>query len=136
MLSLYLHLNQFQSLRAHTVYAYECTLSAPSLFQYFKHNKKMMNLQFKQQIWIVDTVLKKFHVSIRFIKCFAKLKLTTVMVLIFWDFLMCYQILFSPQVKWSVIIRNEHGIYKLPHELLNVSRIRTLVKYHENLKTI
>ena len=27
------------------------------------------------------------------------------------------QIFLSPQVKWSVIISNKHGIYELPHEL-------------------
>ena len=27
-----------------------------------------------------------------------------------------YQILFSPQVKWSVIISNKHSVYDLPHE--------------------
>ena len=36
------------------------------------------------------------------------------MVVTFWDFLMFYQISLSPQVKWSVIISNKHGIYKLP----------------------
>ena len=39
------------------------------------------------------------------------------MVIIFWDFLMFNQIFLSPQVKWSVIISNKHGIYELPHEL-------------------
>ena len=41
------------------------------------------------------------------------------MDIIFWDFLILYQILFSPQVKQSVIIINKHGIYELPHELSN-----------------
>ena len=35
---------------------------------------------------------------------------TTAMVIIFWDFLMFYQIFLSPQVKESVIIGNKHGI--------------------------
>ena len=35
----------------------------------------------------------------------------------FRDFLLPYQIFFSPQVKRSVIIRNKHGIYELPDEL-------------------
>ena len=38
------------------------------------------------------------------------------MDIIFWDFLMFYQIFFSPQVKWCVIISNKHGIFELPHE--------------------
>ena len=40
------------------------------------------------------------------------------MDIIFCDFLVLYQFLFSPQVKRSVIISNKHGIYELPHELL------------------
>ena len=62
---------------------------------------------------------------------------TTVMVIIFWDFLGFYQMSLSPQVKWSVIISNQYGIYELPHELSNDLRIRILGirKYQENLKT-
>ena len=40
------------------------------------------------------------------------------MDIIFCDFLVLYQFLFSPQVKRSVIISNKHGIYELLHELL------------------
>ena len=44
----------------------------------------------------------------------------------FWDFVMFYQIFLSPQVKrWSIII-DKHGIYELPHELPNDSRLRIL----------
>ena len=39
------------------------------------------------------------------------------MDIILWDFLILYQILFSPQVERSVIISNKHGIPELPHEL-------------------
>ena len=39
---------------------------------------------------------------------------------------MLYQIFFSPQVKRSVIISNEYGIYDLPHELPNDLRLRIL----------
>ena len=45
---------------------------------------------------------------------------------IFLDFLMLYQILFSQQVKRSVIISIKHGIYELPHELPNDLRVRML----------
>ena len=50
-----------------------------------------------------------------------KLKMvsTTILVIIFWDFLMFYQIFLSPQVKRIVIISNKHGIYELPYELQN-----------------
>ena len=46
--------------------------------------------------------------------------LTTILVIIFWDFLMFYQIFLSPQVKRIVIISNKHAIcgYML-HELPN-----------------
>ena len=36
--------------------------------------------------------------------------ITTIIDIIFWDFLILYQIFFSPQVKQSVIISNKHGI--------------------------
>ena len=51
---------------------------------------------------------------------------TTVVDKIFSDFLILYQILFSPHVKRSVIISNKHGIYKLPHEFSNDLRLRIL----------
>ena len=38
------------------------------------------------------------------------------MDIILWEFLLFYQIFFSPQVQWSVIISNKHGIYELPGE--------------------
>ena len=40
---------------------------------------------------------------------------------------------FSPQMKRSVVISNKHGIYELPHELLNDLMFR---KNKENLKTL
>ena len=43
--------------------------------------------------------------------------LTTIMLIIFRDFLKFYQIFLSPQVKQSAIISNKHGTYKLPREL-------------------
>ena len=39
---------------------------------------------------------------------------------------MFYQILLSPQVKWSPIISNKQGVYELPHKLPNDSRLRIL----------
>ena len=39
------------------------------------------------------------------------------MDIIFWEFLLLYQIFFSPQVQRSVIISNKHGIYESPDEL-------------------
>ena len=47
--------------------------------------------------------------------------------IIFWDFLMFYQIFLSPQVKgkWA-IIAYKHGIYEFIHELPNDLRLRIL----------
>ena len=42
-----------------------------------------------------------------------------IMAIIFCDFFMFGKISLSPQVKQRVIINNKHGIYQLPHELLN-----------------
>ena len=53
--------------------------------------------------------------------------LTTVMDIIFWELLILYRFLFSPQMKRSVNIRNIHSIYELPQELLNNLRLRILV---------
>ena len=59
--------------------------------------------------------------------------MSTTMNIIFWDFLIFYQIFFSLQIKRSVINSNEHGIYKLPQELPNGLRLR---KGQENLKNL
>ena len=50
----------------------------------------------------------------------------TIIFIIFWDFLIFYQISLSPQVKRCVIITYKHGIYELPHELPNDLRLRIL----------
>ena len=49
-------------------------------------------------------------------------------LIIFWDFLMIYQIFFSLQVERCAIITYKHGIYKLPHELPNGLRLMILGK--------
>ena len=41
----------------------------------------------------------------------------TIIFIVFWDFLVFYQIFFSPQAKRCSIITYKHGIYELPHEL-------------------
>ena len=43
--------------------------------------------------------------------------LQTTMDIIFWKFLLLYQIFFSPQVQQSVIISSKHGIYQLLEKL-------------------
>ena len=39
---------------------------------------------------------------------------------------MFYQIFLSPQLKWWAIITYKHGIYELPHKLLNNLKLRIL----------
>ena len=45
--------------------------------------------------------------------------LQTFIFIIFWGFLMFYQIFFSPDVKRWAITSYEHGIHELPPELPN-----------------
>ena len=53
----------------------------------------------------------------------------TIIFIIFWDFLMFYQIFLSRQVKRRVIISNKHGTCELPRELPNDLRLRILRNY-------
>ena len=48
----------------------------------------------------------------------------TIIFIIFWNFLIFYQICFSPQVNRSVIITWKWGIYEFSHELPNELRLR------------
>ena len=54
---------------------------------------------------------------------------STIICIIFWDFLMFYQIFLSPQVKQCAIINYEHGTYELPHELPNDLRLSIVRNY-------
>ena len=45
---------------------------------------------------------------------------------IFWEFLLLWEILFSPEVKRSTIISKKHGIFELPDELPKDPRLRIL----------
>ena len=49
---------------------------------------------------------------------------STIIFIIFWDFLTFYQIFLSPKVKRCAIITYKHSICELPHELPNDLRIR------------
>ena len=68
--------------------------------------------------------------------CKWKAVWSTIIFIIFWDFLMSYQVLFSAHVKWYAIITYKYGIYELPHELLNnwrvskLGNIRNVLKLH------
>ena len=51
----------------------------------------------------------------------------TIMGITFWDFLMLYNIFFSPQVKW-IVINSTHGINELPQKLpRNLKELRSCV---------
>ena len=51
---------------------------------------------------------------------------TAIIFIIFWDFLMFYQIFLSPQVKLCAIITYKHGMYEFPHELPINLKLRIL----------
>ena len=57
-----------------------------------------------------------------------KKNLQKITFIIFRNFSMFYQIFHSPQVKRWQIIKNEHGIFELLHELTNDLRLRILGK--------
>ena len=70
---------------------------------------------------MVKIVLEKVVKELELVsKVFVTL---AIIFIIFWD-LMFYQIYHSVQVKRSTIISNKHGLYELPHELLNDLRLR------------
>ena len=48
------------------------------------------------------------------------------MDIIFWEFLLLYQIFFSPKVPGSLIVSNKHGIYELLDEFQKDLRLRIL----------
>ena len=47
-----------------------------------------------------------------------------IIFIIFWDFLIFYQIFLSPQVKRCAISTYKHNLYELPHELSNDLKLR------------
>ena len=53
-------------------------------------------------------------------------KATTMMYIIFWEFLVFYEFFYSPQVKRSVIISHKHGICNLLYKLKNKVRFSIL----------
>ena len=68
----------------------------------------------------------KHHTWVVFSLAFDLAAVPTVIFIIFWDFLMFYQIFLSPQEKRFGIIAYTHGIYELPHKLSNDLRFRIL----------
>ena len=60
-------------------------------------------------------------------------KLPGIILIIFWDFLMFYQVFFSPQVKRCTIFTYKHGIYELPHELPNEYQESVQISWNDSL---
>ena len=58
--------------------------------------------------------------------CLLNSNQSAIIFIIFWDFLMFYQIFLSPQVKRCAIITYKHGMYELLHELPKELRLRIL----------
>ena len=116
----------------------------PSLSNHWKSNYHKNNFYFlysKSEIdpfisnmTIFSTVSVSFDLSFRWDSAWVCHELRTenegicptVIFIIFWGFLMFYQIFLSPQVKRSAILTYKHGIYKLSRELSNDLRLRTL----------
>ena len=59
-----------------------------------------------------------------------KMKRSTIIFIIFCDFLMFHQIFLSPKVKRCAIITYKHGMYELPHKLPKHLRPRKVPKPH------
>ena len=67
-----------------------------------------------------------FHESFFLWSFFVILIISTIIFIIFWNFLMFYQIFLSTQVKGCTITTCTHDIYKLPHEFPNDLRLSIL----------
>ena len=88
----------------------------------------------------IECLLYYFHLLLRFdqtsVHEFKLWRRPTIIFIIFWDFLMFYQIFFSPQVKRCAIITYKHSIYdprviivyqhNLPYQLPNDLKLRIL----------
>ena len=65
-----------------------------------------------------------YNIFATFFNGTEKTRQTTIIFIIFWDFLMFYENFLSPQVKQCVIITYKHCIYESPHVFLNDVRLR------------
>ena len=84
----------------------------------FTYNIWSHNMIFMKGLWMsIECLFNVFQ---------KRMFETRIMDKIFSDFLILYQIFFTPHVKRSVIISNKHGMYELPHELPNDLRLRIL----------
>ena len=71
----------------------------------------------------IQKLLLLSHSLSKDVNLLSKKRQSTIMVTIFWDFLMFDQIILS-QLKRGVIFSYKHGIYELPYELPNDLRLK------------
>ena len=76
----------------------------------------------------LSTVFKPSYMKLwkEFRLSFLLTLISTTSFIIFWNFSMFYQTFLSPQLKRCAIITYKHGIYELPHQLLNDLKLRIL----------
>ena len=93
-------------------------------------NREYLISWFRKKVLNSHYSSKVLFTSLYFLRTFTFLERATINF-IFWDFLMFYQILLSPQMKRCAIITYKHGIYELPHD----SRLRYLGNMRKVSKT-
>ena len=114
-----------------------CSSKYISIYQGFKNHNMYLKNFFSCKIFfkLLRQLLRPFLIFILVSACFfcsfffvlySSGQASTILVIIFWDLLMFYQIFLSPQVKRIVIITNKYSIYQLPNELPNDLRLRIL----------
>ena len=78
-----------------------------------KTTQKILYLKILEPLIFFREFKKHRKVTKRLKLILKEIQGAAVLFIIFWDFLMFYQIFFSPGVKRSVIIISKHNIYEL-----------------------
>ena len=87
---------------------------------------------------LTDWKIRQWRTKMLFARIFKESLLQisrSIVIFIFWDFLMFYHIFFSPKVKRCTIITYKHRIYELAYELPNILRLKVLRKL-ENIREV
>ena len=81
------------------------------------------------KLWAYNQAVSKWSTCNK-LKSHCAIWLTTIMDIIFWDFLILYQIFFSSKLKRSVIIINKYGIAEClkTQDLRKLGKIRKISK--------
>ena len=83
-------------------------------------------------LWRLKTVILSWNIIIFvYLLCPVNSR-ATIIFIIFWNFMIFYQIFVSPQVKQCAIITDKHGIYEVPHDLPNDLRLNISGKTLQN----